>query len=179
MPYRPVALWNSLEANDQTHQMRAAQRGHAQAPSVLAWLKTIPTKELIHRGKISEATDTTTRLDEVLRFFGVASVEAWKAGWEKPQFAFRKSPTVEGQKGAMANLAAAVRIGRGRDGLQTVQQEEVPGSPAVDPLADRVGAREVHPARGVRNVAASVIGRVNVWSMNAFLAPPGRWHAGH
>ena len=98
----PAALWNNLEANYQTHQMRAAQRSHTQSPSVLAWLKTIPTKELIRRGKISGSADPATLLEEVLRFFGVASVEAWKAGWEKPQFAFRKSPTFEGQKGAMA-----------------------------------------------------------------------------
>lgn len=98
----PATFWNNLEANYQTHQMRASHRGRSREPSVLAWLKNIPTKELISRGKISGAGNSTALLEEVLRFFGVASVEAWKAGWEKPQFAFRKSPAFEGQKGAMA-----------------------------------------------------------------------------
>jgi hypothetical protein len=73
-----------------------------QTPDAFAWLKTIPVKELIERGRISGSADRATLLEQVLRFFGVASVDAWKAGWEKPQFAFRKSPTFEGQTGAMA-----------------------------------------------------------------------------
>jgi len=98
----PATLWNRLEANYQTHQMRAAQRRQSREPSVLAWLKTIPTKELIRRGQIGHSNEPAELLEQVLRFFGVASVEAWKAGWDKPQFAFRKSPAFEGQKGAMA-----------------------------------------------------------------------------
>jgi HTH-type transcriptional regulator / antitoxin HigA len=49
----PAIFWNNLEANYQAHQMRAAQHSHTQSPSVLTWLKTIPTKELILRGKLT------------------------------------------------------------------------------------------------------------------------------
>ncbi len=66
--------------------------------------------------KIREQPDPLSILEEVLRFFGVADVDAWKEGWERPQFAFRKSPAFKGQTGAMATWlrlceldAAAVR----------------------------------------------------------------------
>ena len=42
-------------------------------------------------------------IERTLRFFGVASVDAWHEGWSKPQFAFRKSPTAAGHDGALAS----------------------------------------------------------------------------
>jgi HTH-type transcriptional regulator / antitoxin HigA len=95
-------IWNNLEANYRVQVARRDERDQLQTPDAFAWLKTIPVKELVERGRISGSADRATLLEQVLRFFGVASVDAWKAGWEKPQFAFRKSPTFEGQTGAMA-----------------------------------------------------------------------------
>jgi len=96
----PARMWNSLEANYRERLARLDERTRLQAS--LDWLKTIPVKELVQRGKIRAQSDATCLLEEVLRFFGVASVAAWKEGWQKPQFAFRKSPAFEGQTGAMA-----------------------------------------------------------------------------
>lgn len=96
----PARMWNSLEANYRERLARLDERSRLQGS--LDWLKTIPVKELMKRGKIREQPEPLGLLEEVLRFFGVADVDAWKEGWEKPQFAFRKSPAFEGQTGPMA-----------------------------------------------------------------------------
>jgi HTH-type transcriptional regulator/antitoxin HigA len=96
----PARMWNNLEANYQEQKARLAERERLE--SDLAWLTTIPTKELIQRGVIEATIDKVRLLEAVLEFFGVASVEAWKEGWSKRRFAFRKSPTFKGSDGAMA-----------------------------------------------------------------------------
>lgn len=96
----PARMWNNLEANYREQLARLQQKKRLQRD--LEWLKTIPTKELIARGRIEQQPDKVGLLEEVLRFFGVATVDAWKEGWERPQFAFRKSPTFRGEVGAMA-----------------------------------------------------------------------------
>jgi len=96
----PARIWNNLEANYQEQRARLAEK--ERMASDLAWLSTIPTKELIERGVIEETSDRVALLQAVLAFFGVASVEAWKEGWANHQFAFRKSPTFKGKDGAMA-----------------------------------------------------------------------------
>ena len=55
-------------------------------------------KELIERQKIDRRADELSLLEAVLRFFGVANVDAWREGWETPQFAFRKSAAFAGQR---------------------------------------------------------------------------------
>jgi HTH-type transcriptional regulator / antitoxin HigA len=96
----PARMWNNLEANYQEQRARVSEKERME--NDLDWLSTIPTKELILRGVIDETTDKVSLLQAVLAFFGVASVEAWKEGWSKHRFAFRKSPTFKGKDGAMA-----------------------------------------------------------------------------
>jgi len=96
----PARMWNNLEANYREQLARLEQKKRLQRD--LEWLKTIPTKELITRGKIKEQPDKVGLLEEVLRFFGVATVDAWKQGWQMPRFAFRKSLAFKGEIGAMA-----------------------------------------------------------------------------
>ncbi len=96
----PARMWNSLEANYRERLARLDERSRLQGS--LDWLKTIPVKELLQRGKIREQSEPLSLLEEVLRFFGVADVDAWKEGWEKPQFAFRKSPAFKNRTGPMA-----------------------------------------------------------------------------
>jgi len=61
-----------------------------------------PTRELIARGKMKEQPDKVSLLEEVPRFFGVATVDAWQEGWQMPRFSFRKSRAFKGEVGAMA-----------------------------------------------------------------------------
>ncbi|MEI8376142.1 MAG: helix-turn-helix domain-containing protein [Planctomycetota bacterium] len=96
----PARMWNNLESQyrEQVARLEAGEF----LDRDLAWLKGIPTKELISRKVIQETCDPPSLLEEVLRFFGVATVNAWKQGWETPQFAFRKSLSFKGKVGAMA-----------------------------------------------------------------------------
>lgn len=96
----PARMWNNLEANYREQLARLAEKDRLQQD--LAWLKSIPTNELISRGAIEPSNDKVRLLEAVLAFFGVATVEAWKEGWLMPQFAFRKSLAFEGKVGAMA-----------------------------------------------------------------------------
>ncbi len=92
--------WNNLEANYREQLARLESKKHLS--SQLEWLKQIPTKELIARGVIEATGDLVKMVDQALKFFGVASVDAWNEGWSTPQFAFRKSPTAAGHDGALA-----------------------------------------------------------------------------
>ena len=81
----PARFWNNLETQFQDRKSRLL--ANETVEDDLAWLKTIPTKELIKRSVIP----VQTSLEATLSFFGVASVAAWRAGWSKHQIAFRKS----------------------------------------------------------------------------------------
>jgi addiction module HigA family antidote len=96
----PARMWNNLETNYQEQKTRLAEREKLE--SDLEWLGTIPTKELIRRGVVGEPVNKVGLLEAVLGFFGVASVDAWKEGWSRHAFAFRKSPTFKASDGAMA-----------------------------------------------------------------------------
>lgn len=96
----PARMWNNLEANYQEQRARIAEKERMACD--LEWLSTIPAKELIKRGVIEGTPDKISLLQNVLAFFGVASVEAWKEGWSNHQFAFRKSPTFKGKDAMMA-----------------------------------------------------------------------------
>ncbi len=93
-------MWNSLESNYREQLARITAKDRLRQD--LAWLKSIPTKELMARGVVTPTTDNVELLEAVLSFFGVATVDAWKEGWSMPQFAFRKSLAFKGKAGAMA-----------------------------------------------------------------------------
>lgn len=95
----PARMWNNLEMN---YREQVARLEKKRLEEDLAWLREIPTKELIRRGKIQEHSNRVALLQDVLSFFGVASVDAWKKLWASPKFTFRKSPAVKGKVGAMA-----------------------------------------------------------------------------
>ncbi len=96
----PARMWNNLEANYREQLARIAEKGRLQRD--LDWLNNIPTKELIVRKAIEGHRDKVVLLEQVLGFFGVANVDAWKQGWSSPHFAFRKSSAFKGRLGAIA-----------------------------------------------------------------------------
>jgi len=89
----PVSMWNNLEANYREQLARIEEKERLQQN--LNWLKKIPVKHLVQRGVVEETRDKVAILEQVLEFFGVASVEAWEQGWQRPQFAFRKASTIQ------------------------------------------------------------------------------------
>ncbi|MDD5558437.1 HigA family addiction module antitoxin [Candidatus Methylomirabilis sp.] len=93
-------MWNNLEVNYREQLAKLEEKKRLEHD--LAWLKKIPTGELIKRGKIEKQTDRVLMLKAVLGFFGVADVEAWNKIWLSPTVAYRKSAVFQGKPEAMA-----------------------------------------------------------------------------
>ncbi len=96
----PARIWNNLEANYQEQLARLQSR--EELAKDIEWLKTIPTKVLVDRGFVTPSSDRVVLLERTLNFFRVASVDAWKEGWNRGQFAFRKTKQVSGLDGRLA-----------------------------------------------------------------------------
>jgi hypothetical protein len=66
------------------------------------WLGELPVAEMVRLGWIKRAKTVSERVVACLRFFGVASVAAWRAQYERPIAAFRVSGKVRSSTGAIA-----------------------------------------------------------------------------
>ncbi|WP_338826102.1 HigA family addiction module antitoxin [Neomoorella thermoacetica] len=101
----PAAFWNSLQRNYDELLERKRERERLQQQT--EWLKKIPVKELVKRGWIRGFEDLVDQLQEVLNYFGVASIEAWSNVWqnviESPAVAYRKSEAYKSELGAVAS----------------------------------------------------------------------------
>ncbi len=96
----PANLWNNLEMNYREGLARKEER--RRLLENLNWLEEIPRAELVNRGVVERKRDRVLVLQQVLSFFGVATVDAWKKLWLAPRFSFRKSPAFAAKPGAMA-----------------------------------------------------------------------------
>ncbi len=99
-------LWNNLEAQYQEQLAKIRERNLLEAD--LDWLKTIPTQELIQRNAIEPQKDRALLLREVLKFYGVSSVAAWRNIWLQPVVAARRSQCFEIRPGP---ASAWIRLG--------------------------------------------------------------------
>lgn len=102
----PARIWNALEASYRDRLARTQDKRSLESGA--SWLKEIPVKELARRGYLPKSAERGVLLEEVCRFFGVANREAWETVWRSPLAAFRKSPTISSDAGA---VAAWLRIG--------------------------------------------------------------------
>lgn len=93
-------VWNSLEAAYRDREARAVDTDALATES--EWLDELPVKEMIKRGVLTKGADRAILLQEVCRFFGVANRESWVKVWGEPLAAFRKSPTLASDRGAVA-----------------------------------------------------------------------------
>jgi HTH-type transcriptional regulator/antitoxin HigA len=68
------------------------------------WLRDFPVTELVKRDILpAMPSDKTSRLEQMLAFFGVANVGAWKVVYAEIACAFRTSKTYEAGPGALAS----------------------------------------------------------------------------
>lgn len=83
----PARLWNKRELSYREALARneAARRLEGEA----AWLNEIPVNELIRRNYVDPSGGKAALVRQVLRFFGVSSVEAWRATWMAPSAQYR------------------------------------------------------------------------------------------
>ncbi|GBF34451.1 HigA protein [Desulfocucumis palustris] len=107
----PANFWNNLEQNYREKLAEIEERKRLQLQ--VEWLNEIPLKAMIKHGWVKSCSDIIEQLQEVLNYFGVATVEAWKEVWKKVfdnrQLAFRKSNVFESESGA---IAAWIRKGQ-------------------------------------------------------------------
>ena len=57
----------------------------------MCWLKELPLKDMVKFGWVEKLTDKAQQVFVCLRFYGVATVEAWRAQYERPVAAYRAS----------------------------------------------------------------------------------------
>lgn len=89
----PAQYWLNLEANYQEIQARQAEE--AQLEADLSWLKKVPVNAMAKLNWLEKHKDKKQQLVEVLRFFGIASVDQWDDMWPKLNVAYRQNQTHE------------------------------------------------------------------------------------
>lgn len=93
-------FWLRMEAGYRARLAALEARGTHTA--AIPWLAELPIPHMNKCGWISRHKDKTDVVAECLRFFGVASVEAWRSTYEAPLVAFRASTKLEKKHGAVA-----------------------------------------------------------------------------
>lgn len=94
-----ASIWLGIEADYRLYGIRAAADEKAEAAG--AWSQSFPVKELVKRGVIRKPVSQGKAVSELLAFFGVASVNAWKMKYENVNVAFRHSPSFESDRAAL------------------------------------------------------------------------------
>lgn len=97
----PASLFNNLEQQYRAALARIAERKKLQAQT--EWLDEIPLRALVKAGWVQERKGKVEQLEEVLSFYGVASLDAWNTVWAdvRATVAFRESSTFVSDFGAV------------------------------------------------------------------------------
>lgn len=72
----PASFWNRLELAYRERLTHIEETSKLQAD--IAWLKEVPVAELVERGFVEPSKDKLGLVRQLLEFFGVSSVEAWR-----------------------------------------------------------------------------------------------------
>jgi len=110
----PAVFWMAREQNFREALARSKEAVELEKES--SWLQQIPYRAMVKRGWVAEHREKVRQLEEVLRFFAVASPNSWQGFWGGPSHAFRLSPSFESAPGA---VAAWLRKGE----IEAAQQE--------------------------------------------------------
>jgi HTH-type transcriptional regulator/antitoxin HigA len=95
-----ASFWITRE--QQYREFLARERELAQLSRQVSWLKTVPYRAMMKNGWIPDATDKITILQNVLTFFGVASIASWDDVWGDCKAHFRRSTAFKSSPGAIA-----------------------------------------------------------------------------
>jgi HTH-type transcriptional regulator / antitoxin HigA len=102
-----AAFWNSLETHYRCQLAKLAEK--ERLAKDIDWLKTIPVAELVERKAMPESSDNIIQFREVLKFYSVSSVDAWREVWERPAAAARRADCFVSQPGP---TSAWLRLGQ-------------------------------------------------------------------
>lgn len=97
----PARIWNRLEADYRSDLERI--RAQRELSGDVMWLSDFPVKVLLDRGCLpEEPADQVSRLEQMLSFFGVATVGAWHDVYDDLACAYRTTKAFEAKSGALA-----------------------------------------------------------------------------
>lgn len=89
----PAQYWLNLESQYQEVLARINEENRLNRD--LGWLKRIPIAQMAKLNWLEKYRDPKTQLIEVLRFFGIASVDQWDDMWPNLNVAYRQHNTHE------------------------------------------------------------------------------------
>jgi HTH-type transcriptional regulator/antitoxin HigA len=95
----PASFWIHLERN--YREALARKKDQERLKKQLKWLRQFPVRAMAKSGWI-RAKGGVEQLQELLRFFGVASPEQWRDVWSRAGVAYRRSRVFESDPGAVA-----------------------------------------------------------------------------
>jgi|ERR1700687_1148151 len=96
----PASFWIAREQNYRESLARSQE--FSALESQADWLDSVPYKALARLGWVADHREKSLQLDEVLRYFGVASPASWQDVWDRSALAFRQSPSFASTPGAVA-----------------------------------------------------------------------------
>jgi HTH-type transcriptional regulator / antitoxin HigA len=96
-----AGFWTEAEAAYQAWASR--QKAQAELPALLDWARGFDPFTLNRTGITSSNDNDETRVEKILRFFGVSSPDAFDRTWIQPRVSFRRSQsfTVDGPNTAL------------------------------------------------------------------------------
>jgi HTH-type transcriptional regulator / antitoxin HigA len=143
----PVRWWLRLEADYRAAQTRTSQRDIL--PTDISWAKTMPVAALVNAGALPAAPrDPVSRFRQLLVFFGVVSVDAYKEIWRQPAAAFRQSHAYSIDPNA---VAAWLRLG------ELAVQQDQPRRFNADRLRAALPQLRTSTTRPVREALLEII----------------------
>ena len=99
-------FWINLELQHREHVMQ--QQSIADLERDVDWLKELPLRDMIRLGWVEKATSRGRQVFACLRYFGVASVNAWRDRYVQPVAAYRASSVF---KKSAAAVSSWIRFG--------------------------------------------------------------------
>lgn len=97
---RPAHFWKNLENLYQEARVREEER--ERLSQNLEWLRRIPVRQMIDFGWLERRSNPEDQLDQVLRFFGVSSMENWETLWTTQKVAYRRAVRFEAEAEALS-----------------------------------------------------------------------------
>ena len=85
----PASFWINREQNYQEWLAREQEKSNLEQQ--LSWIENFPVKEMATMGWIEKCDNPLDTLNELLRFFGIASPQQWNAVTNDLSVAFRRS----------------------------------------------------------------------------------------
>jgi HTH-type transcriptional regulator/antitoxin HigA len=96
----PASFWNNRERI--YREWLAHQEERKALAEHLPWMKKFPVRAMIKLGWIREFDHPIDQLEELLRFFGIASPVQWQTIWQGAQVSYRQSPTFAADPAAVS-----------------------------------------------------------------------------